>query len=130
MIPWELRISADFRILPQQESIVRAETAGTVDEIFVTEGAHVIAGDLIARLYDPDKEKELSFVEGELAKKRAELAQLRAGHAPRRSIRPKRWSKRGEQSWQTWAATLSFASISRALLHGLGRRWNSPFPKR
>ena len=79
VIPWELRISADFRILPQQESIVRAETAGTVDEIFVTEGAHVIAGDLIARLYDPDKEKELSFVEGEPAKKRAELAQLRAG---------------------------------------------------
>ena len=82
VIPWELRISADFRILPRQESIVRAETAGTVDEILVTEGDDVAAGDLIARLYDPDKEKELSFVEGELASKRAELAQLRAGPRP------------------------------------------------
>ena len=54
LIPWELRISADFRILPQQESIVRAETAGTVDEILMTEGAQVAAGALIARLYDPD----------------------------------------------------------------------------
>ncbi len=82
VIPWGLRISADFRILPRQESIVRAETAGTVDEILVTEGDDVAAGDLIARLYDPDKEKELSFVEGELASKRAELAQLRAGPRP------------------------------------------------
>ena len=82
VIPWELGISADFRILPRQESIVRAETAGTVDEILVTEGDDVAAGDLIARLYDPDKEKELSFVEGELASKRAELAQLRAGPRP------------------------------------------------
>ena len=78
VIPWELRISADFRILPRQESIVRAETAGTVDEILVTEGDDVAAGDLIARLYDPDKEKELSFVEGELARSLSGIGSLEA----------------------------------------------------
>lgn len=79
VIPWELRISSDFRILPMQESIVRAETSGTVEEILVVEGTYVAAGDVIARLYDPEKEKDLTFVNGELAMNRAELAQLQAG---------------------------------------------------
>ena len=33
IVPWELKISADFRILPLQESIVRSETAGTVTKV-------------------------------------------------------------------------------------------------
>ena len=79
IVPWELKISADFRILPRQESIVRSETAGTVAEVLVREGSHVEAGEVIVRLYDFDKEKELSTVSGELLQKQAALALLRAG---------------------------------------------------
>ena len=76
---WELKISADFRILPRQESIVRSETAGTVAEVLIREGSSVEAGELIVRLYDFDKQKELETVSGELKQKQAELAQLRIG---------------------------------------------------
>ncbi len=79
IVPWELKISADFRILPLQESIVRSETAGTVAEVLIREGSRVEAGEVIVRLYDFDKQKELETVSGELEQKQAELAQLRVG---------------------------------------------------
>ena len=79
VIPWELRISSEFQVLPRQEVIVRSETAGTVAEIHVREGSHVVAGDVIAELYDFDMERELSLVVGELAQKQAELSLLVSG---------------------------------------------------
>jgi putative peptide zinc metalloprotease protein len=52
VIPWELRIAAEFEILPNEEPIVRTETFGTIAEIPVREGDVVEKGDLIARLFD------------------------------------------------------------------------------
>ena len=79
VIPWELRISSEFRILPRQEAVVRSETEGIVAELMIREGSHVIAGDVIAQLYDFDKERDLSLIIGELEQKQAELALLLAG---------------------------------------------------
>ncbi len=72
---WELKITADLRVLPRQESIVRSETAGTIAEVLVREGSHVKKGDVVARLYDFDKERTLSAIKGE-------LGQLRVGPRP------------------------------------------------
>ena len=44
VVPWELRISSEFRILPRQEAVVRSETEGTIAELMMREGSHVIAG--------------------------------------------------------------------------------------
>ncbi len=79
VIPWELRIASDFRILPRQEAVVRSETEGTVAEIMVREGSRVEAGDVIAVLYDFDKDRDLSLINGQLEQKQAELALLVAG---------------------------------------------------
>ena len=76
---WELKITADLRVLPRQEAVVRAETAGTIAEVLVREGSQVKKGEVIARLYDFDKERALSLVTGELGQQRAALALLRAG---------------------------------------------------
>ena len=90
VIPWELRIASDFRILPRQEAVVRSETEGTVTEIMVREGARVEAGDIIAVLYDFDKDRSLSLIEGELEQKQAELALLLAGPRPEEVDRAER----------------------------------------
>ena len=79
---WELKITADLRVLPRQESIVRSETAGTIAEVLVREGSQVKKGDVVARLYDFDKERTLSAIKGELGQQRAALALLRVGPRP------------------------------------------------
>ena len=48
-------------------------------EVLVREGSRVEVGEVIVRLYDFDKAKELSTVSGELEKKLAELKQLEEG---------------------------------------------------
>ena len=75
----ELRIASEFTILPLQESVVPSETSGTIAEIMVREGSRVEQGQVVAQLYDFDKERDLSLVTGELEGKRAELSLLRAG---------------------------------------------------
>jgi len=79
LIPWELRIAAEFEILPYEESIVRAETSGTIAEINVVEGQWVDQGTVIATLFDFEIDRQLSALSGELRQKRAELALLVAG---------------------------------------------------
>jgi putative peptide zinc metalloprotease protein len=79
---WELKVNANFRILPQQEAIVRAETAGNIGQIAVHEGSTVRKGDLLARLQDFDKQKKASEIEGELREKRSQLELLMAGARP------------------------------------------------
>ena len=78
IVPWELKISADFRILPLQESIVRSETAGTVAEVLIREGSRVEAGEVIVRLYDFDKQKELETVSGDAGSRPEEIQQREA----------------------------------------------------
>src|SRR5262245_40742001 len=81
---WELKIPADFKILPlpQNEWIARAQTAGTLAEVLVHEGSVVRKGDVLARTRDFDKEQKVSELSGEIQEKRSLLDLLRAG--PRR----------------------------------------------
>lgn len=79
---WELKIPAEFKILARSEMAVRSETAGTIIEMLVREGARVSKGDVLARLRDFDKQQRISELNGNLEAKRHELALLRAGARP------------------------------------------------
>jgi multidrug efflux pump subunit AcrA (membrane-fusion protein) len=82
LIPWELRIAAEFEVLPNEESIVRSETAGTISAIHVREGSRVEREEVLAELVDFARARELSQVVGNLGQKEAELALLVAGPRP------------------------------------------------
>ncbi len=79
LFPWELRIPADFVVLPSEEGVVRAETEGLIDEVLVTEGTTIEAGDTIARMSDFDKQTEMEQIRGDIAQARAELRLLLLG---------------------------------------------------
>jgi multidrug efflux pump subunit AcrA (membrane-fusion protein) len=79
---WELKIPAEFKILPRNEWVVRTETEGIIVDILVREGSRVAKGDVLARLRDFDKQQTISELMGDLEAKRSELALLRAGARP------------------------------------------------
>jgi multidrug efflux pump subunit AcrA (membrane-fusion protein) len=79
VVPWELKIRADFKVLARSEATVRSETKGIIVEVLVREGSRVAKGDVLARLRDFDKQQTISELTGNLAAKQSELALLRAG---------------------------------------------------
>jgi len=79
---WELKISAEFKILPQDESPVHAGTTGVLTEVIAREGMHVKKGDLLARTRDADKQAVSDTNAGELLQRKSELARLIAGALP------------------------------------------------
>lgn len=82
LIPWELKISSDFRIVAKEERTIRAETDGVVIEVPVREGMRVASGGTVARLRDFGKRNRTSELEGLLVEKRRQLDLLRAGARP------------------------------------------------
>src|SRR4029078_11969831 len=56
VVPWELKVSAPFKILPSEESIVTAKTQGIVLDIKVKEGDIVHKGQLLGRVRDFDRD--------------------------------------------------------------------------
>src|SRR5207248_1043851 len=69
MVPMELKVASEFKILPLKNSEVRAEIEGIISEIYVDEGAVVNPGDPIARLVDRDLRTELQMNEATIAEK-------------------------------------------------------------
>ena len=78
-VRWELKVRADFRVLPQNEETVRAQTAGVLQEVFAREGVRVRKGDLLARTRDYDKEVLRERLVGELNESKRTLERLKAG---------------------------------------------------
>src|SRR5262249_39227084 len=79
---WDLKISANAKILARNDMAVRAETAGIIAEMLVHQGSQVRKGDVLARLRDFDKQQKVSDTCGLLQEKRSALALLRAGSRP------------------------------------------------
>jgi putative peptide zinc metalloprotease protein len=79
---WELKIPADFRILPQDEFTVKAETSGVLVEVLARENMHVRKGDVLARTRDAEKQAVADTTSGELKQKTVELERLIAGPLP------------------------------------------------
>jgi putative peptide zinc metalloprotease protein len=79
---WELKVTAEFKVLARSEMTVRTETEGIIVEMRVHEGSRVSKGDVLARLRDFEKQHNFSELAGNLEAKRSELALLRAGARP------------------------------------------------
>jgi HlyD family secretion protein len=82
VVPWELKVSAPFKILPSDESIVRAETQGVVIEVRVKQGDAVHKGDLLARISDFERNDLAANYFGELQTAKRQLETMRNGTRP------------------------------------------------
>ena len=82
LVPWELKIKANFKILAQSEFPVRAQTAGMLTEILVRENVHVKRGDLLARTEDYTKENEIKKISADLELQHRNLEKLLAEPSP------------------------------------------------
>ncbi len=78
----ELRITGVFNVLPTENADVRSSIEGIVERIYVTEGAAVKAGDVIARLSARDLLNSRGKTERESREVRGKLAMLEAGASP------------------------------------------------
>ncbi|MFN0088517.1 MAG: HlyD family efflux transporter periplasmic adaptor subunit [Blastocatellia bacterium] len=75
----EHRVAGQFHVLPIHSLDVRADIAGIIEKIAVTEGDQVRAGDLIARLSDQDLRPELAKTEALILQTQSRLQMLEAG---------------------------------------------------
>lgn len=82
IVPAEPKISGEFKILPGQHTDVRAQVAGTIEDVYVDEGDVVRPGDAVARLADRDFQADLGQVEAEIRERTARLKMLRTGPTP------------------------------------------------
>jgi putative peptide zinc metalloprotease protein len=82
IVPAELKVSGEFRILPGEHTDVRAHVAGTIEDVYVDEGSVVRPGDVLARLADRDFQADLGQVDAEIRGRTARLKMLRAGPTP------------------------------------------------
>jgi len=74
-----LRVAGPFSILPVRNADVRTETDGLVEQVYVTEGNEVRAGDLVARLSDRAHRTDLAKVNAQIRETRARLRMLETG---------------------------------------------------
>ena len=89
-LPWELKVSGDFTIRPNQQVSVNPEISGTLQVINVDEGSRVKTGDVLAVIQNLDLQNSYEETKGELAAKSAELELLRAGSRPEEIVRAER----------------------------------------
>jgi multidrug efflux pump subunit AcrA (membrane-fusion protein) len=82
VVKWELKISADFKIIPGDVSIVSSETEGYVLEVLVHEASVVHKGQVLARLTNPENEGKEVDTLGQLQRARKELDDLLRGTRP------------------------------------------------
>jgi multidrug efflux pump subunit AcrA (membrane-fusion protein) len=79
---WELKIPAQFKILPKAEAIARAETSGVVTDVLAREGVRVHKDEVLARTRDYDKSNQLDRITGELNEAKSKLERLKAPPRP------------------------------------------------
>jgi putative peptide zinc metalloprotease protein len=82
VVPWELKVSAPFKILPSEESIVTAETQGVIEDIKVKEGDFVQKGQLLARVSDFERNDLAKSYFGQLQTEKEQLKVLLNGTRP------------------------------------------------
>jgi putative peptide zinc metalloprotease protein len=81
-LPWQLKISGDITILASRKVSVTPQVMGNLKRIYVEQGAHVRAGQLLAELENLELSNAYEETKGELAGQRASLDLLKAGSRP------------------------------------------------
>ncbi len=81
-IPVEHRAAGEFEVRPGVRLEVHAAVSGFVDAIHVTDGDHVQAGQVLARLRVPDLDSLVVRKQAELRESEAQLRKLQMGPRP------------------------------------------------
>ena len=81
-VPVDLKVRGPFRALPRQNADVRALVDGIVEQVNVTEGQLVQAGDVLVRLSASDLDAEAGVLDAQVERARARLQLLLAGPRP------------------------------------------------
>lgn len=81
-LPWELKISGDFNMLASSKVSVTPEVQGHLKRIYVDQGTHVRAGDVVAEIENLEISNNYQEVKGELETQKASLDLLKAGTRP------------------------------------------------
>ncbi len=77
-----LKVSGEFKVLPERNSDVRAPVDGLIEEVYADEGDRVRAGDVLLRLVERDYRSELAKVDAQILELRAQLKLLQIGPRP------------------------------------------------
>jgi len=89
-LPWELKVTGDFSILPNASVQINTQVAGTLKTIHVEEGDLVRKGTVLAEIQNLELSEAYEETRGELASSRATLSLLRAGNRPEEIERARR----------------------------------------
>jgi putative peptide zinc metalloprotease protein len=81
-LPWELKVSGDFTMRASNRVLVTPQVMGNLKKIFVDQGSHVRAGDVIAEIENLELSNSYEDVKGELPAQKASLDLLKAGSRP------------------------------------------------
>lgn len=79
LVPWSYDVRAEVELLPNEARVIASPLPGQVRELLVTQGSHVNAGDVVAKLDTKELDNELAALEAEQRKQEAELDRLRNG---------------------------------------------------
>ena len=89
-MPWVLKVSGDFTILPAQKVSVASDVEGTLKMIAAEEGHRTRTGEILATIENLDLSSTYEETRGELQIQRAALGLLRAGSRPEEIERARR----------------------------------------
>ncbi len=81
-LPWELKISGDFTIIPSKRVLVTPQVSGHLKNILVEQGKQVRRGETLAAMENLELSNSYEETKGELAAQRAALDLLLAGSRP------------------------------------------------
>jgi len=82
LIPYPYEPGGDLRIQPVRQEGIRTQVQGKIQEILVSEGDWVRAGQVVAQIDPREYEKNLKAAEGELESQKAQLRLLEEGPKP------------------------------------------------
>jgi RND family efflux transporter MFP subunit len=72
-------VTANGYVIARTRASVAAKLAGRIAELRVSEGSHILKGEIIARLENDDYQAQLTQAQAALTSARADLAEARAG---------------------------------------------------
>ncbi len=104
LIPYPFSVGGDFRIVPENQLGIRAQVAGEIKEVFVSEGELVTKGQPIAVMVGREQQKQVDEVQASLDEVHARLELLREG-AKTEEI------QKAEQEVTTAAKSLEYSSM-------------------
>lgn len=82
VLPYNIQPGGPVRIMPSQQRDVHSEISGIVEEVYVSGGQYVAAGEIIARITNAEEQRKVSTTNANIAEQQAVLEELTARPRP------------------------------------------------